>query len=304
MELQGRSVPTMPQVELGEVSDARNRLKFFLVLINLGILGLAGVLSYFLAGRTLKPIKEMVDEQNRFIADASHELRTPLTALKTATEVSLRDNKLNLTQAKKLLKSNLEDVNNLQNLSNRLLELAGKNGQNNVLHISQFPLHETIKNVVSKLKALSDEKKLKIEEKVIKEDLTIEADQQKIEELVTILLDNAIKYSPKGSSVSIEAKSHDGLMIELFIRDFGVGISQKDLPFIFDRFYRAEKSRTKTSSEGFGLGLSIAKKIIDDHFGTVEVSSQANKGTTFNIKLPKKHLPNLSFSKLFLKENN
>src|SRR4030042_3060689 len=113
-------IPPPPRIDPAVVEEMEKRIMFGIFVINLLILGSAGGGGYFLAGKTLKPIKEMFDQQNRFIADASHELRTPLTALKSEIEVGLRDKKLNLVQVKKLLKSNLEEVNNLQVLSDDL----------------------------------------------------------------------------------------------------------------------------------------------------------------------------------------
>lgn len=114
--------PNLPSIE--DLEAIKTRLKVILILFNTGIFIIAGGAGYFLAGRTLRPIKGMMEEQNRFITDASHELRTPLTAARTEIEVALRDKNLTLTEAKKLLASNLEEVQNLQLLSDNLLQLA------------------------------------------------------------------------------------------------------------------------------------------------------------------------------------
>ena len=112
------------KIDTQGLTAARTRLTLTLIFINIGIFWIAGLAGYFLAGRTLRPIKEMVDEQNRFITDASHELRTPLTSLKTSIEVNLRNKNMTLAQAKELIKSNLEDVEYLQTLSDGLIRLA------------------------------------------------------------------------------------------------------------------------------------------------------------------------------------
>src|SRR3989344_668239 len=118
----------MPRFDQEIINQSRTRVITILGGINIAILFLAGFSGYFLAGRTLKPIKKMLDEQNRFITDASHELRTPLTSLRSEIEVGLRNNKLTLLEAKKLLESNLEETEHLQILSDHLLELS-QNGQ-------------------------------------------------------------------------------------------------------------------------------------------------------------------------------
>ncbi|MCX6726338.1 MAG: hypothetical protein NTY75_00785, partial [Candidatus Shapirobacteria bacterium] len=113
-----------PTVDVDLINEVHNRLILSLGVVNAAILLISGTMSYFLAGRTLKPIAAMVDDQNRFISDASHEFRTPLTSLKSAMEVGLRNKKLTLTQARKMISANIADVNELQALSDELLQLA------------------------------------------------------------------------------------------------------------------------------------------------------------------------------------
>ncbi len=127
----GFIVTRPPLLESGYLEASEGRVALTLIYINIAILGFSTAASYFLAGKTLKPIKIMVDEQHRFVADASHELRTPLTAAKTSIEVGLRDKELSLSQAKELLESTLEEVDTMQALSNNLLRLSQfqKNGK-------------------------------------------------------------------------------------------------------------------------------------------------------------------------------
>lgn len=280
---QGFAAPTMPPaVDLAPVSQARMRLQVILILINLGILMLAGGAGYFLAGRTLRPIKKMIDEQNRFITDASHELRTPLTALKTSIEVGLRDQRLTKQEAVTLLGSNLEEVNDLQYLSDNLIKLT-QNQQTNGLIFEKVALGQITSEAIKKVSKLAKPKKITIGNQV--KNIFIEADRQSLIELLVIFLDNAIKYSDPGKSVTISSKVIDHNLV-LEVTDQGKGIDQKDLPYLFDRFYRADKSRSETP--GYGLGLSIAKKIVDNHHGEIEVDSQPNNGTKFIITLPLK----------------
>ncbi len=278
---QGLDVPQIPQAfDPKPVTEARTRLLLILILINLFILGIAGGAGYFLAGRTLKPIKDMVDEQNRFIADSSHELRTPLTALRTEIEVNLRDKKLSLKEAKKVLKNNLLEVIGLQNLSDSLLALAKVENGTNGLNKNQIYLRQVINQAIDKVTPLAKEKDIKIEKKVA--NIQLLADEEKIARLLLILLDNAIKYSPKGKQVKINAKRIDQ-RVKIEIIDQGIGISSEDLPDIFDRFYRVDKSRSLT--EGYGLGLSIAKQIVEQHQGIIEADSKLGEGSIFSVYL-------------------
>ena len=171
------------------VEASRLRIITTLALINFAILILSGVGGYFLAGLTLDPIAEMVDEQKEFVSNASHELRTPLTSLMTEIEVALRDKKLNLSDAKELLQSNLEDVKKMNSLSNYLLKL-NKFGDGSIkIEFKKVDLAEIVRNTLDNFNYKFDLKLTKSE---------ILGNEETISELVTILLDNAIKYSKKG----------------------------------------------------------------------------------------------------------
>lgn len=272
-----------PDLNPEEYVRAEERLAFILFLINMSILGLSAIASYFLAGKTLRPIKEMVDEQNQFITDASHELRTPLTILRSEIEVNLRDKNLTLPDAKILLSSNLEEVIRLQSLSNNLMELAQYQKSNNAVSLQKLSLSDIAKNAVKKMIPLAQQKNIKIVNKI--KEYLITGNEQSLTELFIILLDNAIKYSNEKTKINIishRTNHHIGVAIE----DQGIGISKADMSHIFDRFYRADKSRTKEKISGYGLGLSIAKKIVESHKGTIRVESKLGKGSVFTITLP------------------
>jgi two-component system, OmpR family, sensor histidine kinase CiaH len=273
-----------PNLEV--ISDAQNRLKNFLLLLNLGILGVSGAAGYFLAGRTLKPIKEMVDEQNRFITDASHELRTPLTSLRSEIEVGLRDKKLDLKNAKKLLFSNLEEVNNLQYLSDNLIKLAQNQNTNGNQFYEKILLKEIINEALKKVAKLSKNKKITIKDET--QSFTLFGEKQSLIELFVILLDNGIKYSSVGTIINLTSEKTKEF-VSIKVADQGPGISKEDLPNLFERFYRADKSRAKSEISGYGLGLSIAKQIVEKHHGTIKVESELGKGSHFLINLPVKH---------------
>ena len=264
------------------VPEARMRLTLTLILINAGIFVISGFAGYFLAGRTLRPIKEMVDDQNRFITDASHELRTPITSLKTSIEVNLRNKNITLSQAKILLESNLEEVEYLRVLSDGLIRLAQYQKSNENIVLKKISVKEIVSIAVDKIKTIALRNKIKISSKI--ENIEIEGDRKSLVELLVILLDNAVKYSGKNSQVKIIANKIDN-KTTITVSDEGIGIDKKDLPYIFDRFYRVEKSRSKKDVSGYGLGLSIAKKIVEIHKGNISVESKENIGTSFTITL-------------------
>ncbi|HVZ67649.1 MAG TPA: ATP-binding protein [Patescibacteria group bacterium] len=262
------------------INAARARILLTLGFINLGIFGLAGAAGYFLAGRTLRPIKKMVDEQNRFITDASHELRTPLTSLRTEMEVALREKSLSDKDSKQIIKSNLEEVVSLQELSDHLIELAQNGKYVNKDNFQEVLLPAVINAAVKKVSPQAKNKKISITQKIT--DAKVNGVYDRLVEVFVILLDNAIKYSSTGSKINLTSKDIKD-NVEISVTDQGVGIDQEDIPHIFDRFYRSDKSRSKTS--GFGLGLSIAKKIVSSHGGSLEVESELGKGTKFTVSL-------------------
>ncbi len=262
------------------IEESRERLLMRLGLINVIILVFSGAAGYFLAGRTLRPIKKMVDEQNRFITDASHELRTPITSLRSEIEVALRNKGLTLSEAKKLLESNLEETINLQSLSDNLLELSQFGKPQDVRDMVEVSIQDVIDAAIKKLSGISKKKNILVEKSG--RDAVIQAIPEKLTELFVILLDHPIKYSPPKGKVSVSVKkADDTVMVE--IKDHGMGIAEEDLPHVFDRFYRGAESRSKEKAAGYGLGLAIAREIVNSHNGTIVIKSKqaaAAAGTT------------------------
>jgi signal transduction histidine kinase len=264
------------------VVESKRRFLLSLGIVNGTILIIAGLSGYFLAGRTLDPIAVMVEEQKRFVSDSSHELRTPLTSLKSSLEVSLRDPKLKLSEAKELIKDSITEVDKLTNLSNNLLKLARgqyRYGQS----LQPINLSQTLTNAIKQISPLAKNKKIKIVNQSQNYQLKVNSEQ--ITEAFVILLDNAVKYSNPNSQITITTQKVDS-NVQVTFSDQGIGIDHKDLPHIFDRFFRADTSRTKTDTEGYGLGLSIAKMIIEAHSGTIKVDSKIGLGSHFTISLP------------------
>lgn len=264
------------------LAEAKRRLFLMLGLIDLSILTVTAIVGYFLAGRTLKPIADMLEEQNRFISDSSHELRTPLTSLKSEIEVNLRDKKLTITAARRLLTSNLEEVNRLQILSDNLIKLAQYQKKGDGFPHESILVSELVNEAVKQVTGLAKAKKIILKTSI--SDSRIWGSKSSLVETLVILLDNAIKYSPAKSRVEISScktKNHT----QIKISDQGIGIDPVDIPHIFDRFYRGSKSRAVSESSGYGLGLSIAKEIISRHHGSIKVSSLPKRGTTFTIRV-------------------
>ncbi len=260
------------------VKETKERILFILFIINSIIFVMSGILGYLLAGLTLSPIKKMIDEQNRFISDASHEFRTPLTSLKIAMEVFLRDKKSNITDAKKLVLNSISEVDRLSLLSDDLLHLSQyqNNSKKNVL--KKNSLNEIINIAIEKIMPLIYQKKIKVNSQKTSKEVLV--DKNELINLIIIILDNAIKYSKENSSIEIKYKNDEDYF-DLHIIDHGIGIAKKDLPNIFNRFYRADSARVKG---GYGLGLPIASKIAKRNNVLLSINSVLGKGTDFVIR--------------------
>ncbi len=262
--------------------DAKDRVVNRLLLVNLLILVSGGILSYFLALRTLKPIEEAHEAQSRFTADASHELRTPITAMRSENEVALMNPKLTLSQARQQIKSNIEELEKLTDLSDGLLRLARL--ENNNIKRDTIKISNLIAKAVDRAVPIAEKKNILI---TAQSDTaaSVSGDESSLMEAIVILLDNAVKYSPAKSKVIVRAITKQKNVV-IQVIDTGAGIKATELPHIFDRFYRADSSRSKQKITGYGLGLAIAKNIIEMHGGTVAADSKPGVGSTFTIVLP------------------
>ena len=280
-ELGGRFfVGEYEQRWLDLMDESQARLKQRLVIWNIVIIGLGAVGSYWFARRTLEPIDGAMERQGQFISDASHELRTPLTAMMTETEVGLRDPNLTIDEAKQLLASNLEEAKRLSGLTTNLLELS--NGRQHELVLAPVGLAEVASRAAQQVEPARAKRDTVITNTIAGQ--RVLGDAHRLEELLVILFDNAIKYSDKKAQITLAAKKH-GRTVSLTVRDNGGGITPVDLPHIFDRFYRADASRSTQHIDGHGLGLSIARQIVEAHGGQITAASKVGQGTTFTVKL-------------------
>jgi signal transduction histidine kinase len=264
-----------------QLNQDRDHLKTNLVIFNILVLGGGGAASYWLARRTLEPIEDALKAQSRFAADASHELRTPLTAIQTENEVALRNPNLKKSEAVNLLKSNLEEVAKLKGLSEGLLRLAAGSGQ--IEGAQVVSLQEITSEAAGRLAKAAQLKGVRIQNKAT--DAKVRGEVNSLTDLFAIFIDNAIKYSSDKSVVTISSRKQNR-DVQVSITDKGRGITDADLPRIFERFYQADESRSKTGEGGYGLGLAIAKKITEAHGGHIEVQTALGKGSAFIVHLP------------------
>ena len=272
-----------PPAFTNDLRAAKQGIATLLLTANGIILILSAGAGYLLAGLTLRPIENSMEEQKRFVADASHELRTPLTALKSQIEVALRDSKISKKEATEILGSNLEEVEKLESLASDLLSLAHYEQGEREFALAEADAGALAEGAYKKIDPIAAAKSVQVTPKI--DSVSARVNKSSVEQLIVILLDNAVKYTPSGGEVTLAIRA-DKRGVEIEVADTGVGISSDETPHIFDRFYRADRARSKTSAPGFGLGLAIAKKITVLHHGSINVESRPGEGTTFTVTLP------------------
>lgn len=256
----------------------------WLVLMSLFFICCGAGVGYYLAGRSIKPIREMFKRQREFVADASHELRTPLTVMGIAAEGMEGDTDSNFSEfTVDTLKTMRIEIKRMNNLVAALLSLARNDAGAGDLKLEQVNFNVLFEQTLGTLSMLAEQKGLKLEQRLAQERLIIWGDRMRLEQLLTILVDNAIKYSARGT-VTVSALRQN-LQLVIKVEDEGIGIDTQDIERIFERFYRVDKARTRAEG-GFGLGLPIAKLIVEQHQGTIEVESKKNGGSSFIVKLP------------------
>lgn len=266
------------------VEQEENQLVMTLVILNGGILIISAGLSYFLAGTTLRPIQKNLLQQKHFLSDASHELRTPLAVMKTNMEVALDNPKKISQEEKKNITSNLEEVNKMTNLVNELLLLSRLDNQP-TQNKKEIYLNDLLSEVARRFLSYAKACQVKLQIILPKENLAVIGNEDALLSAFSNVVKNAIDYNKKGGKVQLVVESTDG-HIRITIADTGIGMPQDQIPFIFNRFYRVDKSRTG-KNQGSGLGLSIVQAVIHEHQGKIEVESTAGKGTTIRILLPR-----------------
>lgn len=258
--------------------SGRARLAVTLALLNVAALALGAALSYFLARRTLAPIEAAMDAQDRFIADASHELRTPLTSLLLNNEVALRRKKLSVRDSRQVIERNVGDLARLTALSDTLLDLAVKN---EAVTLKKLSVEHLFNTVLRDVRPLAEKKSITLRCTITEPKVT--SNEARLAKLLVIFCDNAIKYSEPHTAVTLVC-ARRGEAVELSVQDRGVGMSKEELTHIFDRFYRADTSRSH--GDGYGLGLAIAAKLAHELGATLHVESTPREGSTFTIRVP------------------
>ena len=249
-------------------------------LLFLGGMAVIFLISLFLSGLAVKPVKKAWEQQKQFVADASHELKTPLTVILANNNIMMSHKDSTVADERQWLESTEEEANHMKKLIDNMLFLAKSDAGTAKIQFSEVNLSEITEGCALIFEPVAFEKEI-MTETDIEDGVTVKGDATQLNQLVHILVDNAVKYADSGTSVKIRLHRH-GQHAALSVNNRGVPIPKEDIDHIFDRFYRAEKSRT---TKGYGLGLSIAQRIVESMNGKIAVVSNEAEGTTFTVKI-------------------
>ena len=254
-------------------------------LVFLGILALiiATVIGHIMAGRAIIPLKEAYDKQRQFAADASHELRTPLAVVMASADLLLADPSITNPFLKEVLGDVKSEVKKMSQLVSDLLMVARSDNNALKIKMQKIDLGKILQQNIRMMTPLAEKKEITLVGENFRKVILI-GDEQKIKQLVLILVDNAIKYTPNGGKIIVRLEHADTSHIIFSVQDSGIGIAPEDQEKIFDRFYRVDKVRSREMG-GNGLGLAIALEILKIHNGKIFVDSEPGIGTKFTVEL-------------------
>lgn len=243
-------------------------------------------ISWYLTKWMLKPVEEAWQAQKRFVADASHELKTPLAVILANSQILQADQDVP-DDTRRWIDSTADEAQQMSALVNDLLTLA-RADENTASGLGSMPkerldFSDIVDNIALEFDAVAFERGCMLDSE-IEPAIMVQGDTQTLKRLAKILVDNATKYAPSGSTVTLRLVRDQGHAV-LSVNNLGTPIDPEDLPHLFERFYRSDKARTRETG-GFGLGLAIAQSITESHGGTIAVTSDADHGTTFTVRLP------------------
>lgn len=239
-------------------------------------------LGHKLAGRVMKPMEKAYERQRQFAADASHELRTPLSVVMASADLLANDPSIQSPFLKQVIDDVKDEVKKMSKLVGDLLQVARSENNAEKLQIKEFDIDDVIGQVIRTMQPLAEKKNIELRGSESGR-TPYRGDEQKIKQLVLILVDNAIKYTPEGGTVEVVYGGSSN-RVGFSVKDTGIGIALEDQESIFERFFRVDKARSRAMG-GNGLGLAIAKDIVDAHRGQIYIKSELGKGTTFTVEL-------------------
>jgi len=264
-----------------------DNLKSIMIIMTIVGAFIALGISYIFAGKAIKPIKEAYKAKERFVGDASHELRTPISIILLSMEALKRVVKNDNSEANELIEDVNQEALKMKGLVEKLLFLARNDEGNVVLNKEDINVSDLIKSNVKKYRLISSDRDIKFHAEV-PEGLHMLGDKKLIDSVISVLIDNAVKYNKDSGEIFVSAEYatlyDKRKYICMKVKDTGIGVKQADINRIFERFTRQDESRSKIVS-GYGLGLAIAKEIVESHQGKISVESTEGQGSTFTVLL-------------------
>lgn len=267
--------------------DAWQQLAITLALVGLAILVAFLIINTFFSWWAFKPVERAWKQQTQFVADASHELKTPLTVILANMAILRADPSATVNEQSQWVESTQTEAERMQSLVNDMLEMARPENAAAAAAGGEFEvldLTDIVEAEVLQFESVAFDKGVALESEIAP-DIYVEGDAARLQRLVSTLIDNACKYADAKGHVDVVLESTDKFEAVLRVHNTGPEISEEDLPYVFDRFYRADKART-SGKGGFGLGLAIARGIAREHAGDITVESGKGEGTTFTVTLP------------------
>lgn len=269
---------------ISEETEVIQTLLFILIVLSIIFIAASALLGYWMAGRAMVPISNAFKRQKEFTADASHELRTPLSILQSSLEVIEAEDRENLSPFSVTVLDDLKDeVKRMTHLVNDLLLLARTDLGKEQINKDWFSITSVLEKLQRKFQYEAEKAGVHLSA-ALDNEIMAYGDEEKITQLLLILVDNAIKYNVPGGNVQVSAVKENH-QIRIDVKDTGLGIPKEHQKRIFDRFYRVDQARSREKGSS-GIGLSIADWIVQVHNGKLEVNSEEGKGTTFSILLP------------------
>ena len=268
---------------LERVQQTIGRLVLILLPLGLGGLGAALFGGLYMAGRAMRPARESFEKQRAFVADASHELKTPLTLIRADTEMVLYRGQLN-QEDQKLVEHSLTETDRMGAILSDLLLVARLDADEADVATKPFDLASVLSEEAERFGMRAAAKEIRLEVRVPGE-LPVRGDPRRTGQILAVLLENAVRFTPPGGSIAVSGRLQDR-WVETSVRDTGPGISPEHLPRVFDRFYRAEASRTRGKGAGTGLGLAIARELARAQGGDLVAESAKDGGAIFRLRLP------------------
>lgn len=259
--------------------------RFMFIIITGQVIGMTAIIlgSYYLARRALVPIRAAWEKQQQFVADASHELRTPLAVIKSNAELLLRRPEHTIELETIRITNVIRETMRMSKLVSTLFTLARADTNQIEIETVSVNLNEVIAAVAEQFEPLAQIQGITLQVEC-SDTIWLVADQERLHQLFVILLDNALKYTCQSGCIQVICRKQSNIVL-MQVRDTGCGIIASDLPYIFDRFFRGDKVRSRKNG-GAGLGLSIAQWIVDKHKGKIWVESEVGTGTQVYVTLP------------------